>query len=78
MYIFVKKTASYFVTHGSSVHAVFLDASKAFDRVQHEIIWKTASNKGPNVFCAPTETLVQGANDANEMGQAFFWTVSCV
>ena len=28
---FFKQTASYFVTHGSSVHAVFLDASKAFD-----------------------------------------------
>ena len=26
----LKQTASYFVTHGSSVHAVFLDASKAF------------------------------------------------
>jgi len=25
----LKQTASYFVTHGSSVHAVFLDASKA-------------------------------------------------
>jgi len=35
MYILVKETASYFVTHGSSVHAVFLDASKAFDRVLH-------------------------------------------
>ena len=31
----LKQTASYFVTHGSSVHAVFLDASKAFDRVLH-------------------------------------------
>ena len=30
---FLKQTASYFVTHGSSVHAVVLDASKAFDRV---------------------------------------------
>ena len=31
----LKQTASYFVTYGSSVHAVFLDASKAFDRVLH-------------------------------------------
>ena len=31
----LKQTVSYFVTHGSSVHAVFLDASKAFDRVLH-------------------------------------------
>jgi len=31
----LKQTASYFVPHGSSVHAVFLDASKAFDRVLH-------------------------------------------
>ena len=35
MHIFLKQTASYFVTHPSSVHAVFLDASKAFDRVLH-------------------------------------------
>jgi len=27
----LKQTASYFVTHGLSVHAVFLDALKAFD-----------------------------------------------
>jgi len=31
----LKQTASYFVTHGSSVDAVLLDASKAFDRVLH-------------------------------------------
>jgi len=28
--------------------------------------------KGANVFCAPTETLVQRTNDANKVGQAFF------
>ena len=44
----------------------------------HEIIWETNSKKGDNVFCAPTETLVQRTNDANKMGQAFSWTVSCV
>jgi len=35
MYItfLLKQTASYFASHGSSVHAVFLDVSKAFDRV---------------------------------------------
>jgi len=31
----MKQTVSYFVTHGSPVHIVFLDASKAFDRVLH-------------------------------------------
>ena len=31
----LEQTASHFVTHGSSVHAVFLDASKAFNRVLH-------------------------------------------
>jgi len=31
----LKQTASYFVTHDSSVYAVFLDTSKAFDRVLH-------------------------------------------
>jgi len=35
MDIFLKQAASHFVNHGSSVHAVFLDASKAFDRVLH-------------------------------------------
>jgi len=29
----LKQTASYFVTHDSSVHAMFLDTSKAFNRV---------------------------------------------
>ena len=74
------QTASYFVTHGSSVHAVFLDASKAFDRVLHmKLFEKLIQRKVPiNVFCAPTETLVQRTNDANKVGQAFFLTVSCV
>jgi len=31
----LKQTASYFVNHGSSVHAIFLHASKAFDQVLH-------------------------------------------
>jgi len=31
----LKQTAFYFLTHGSSVHAVFLHASKAFDRILH-------------------------------------------
>jgi len=31
----LKQTASYFVKHGSSVRAVFLDGSKTFDRVLH-------------------------------------------
>jgi len=33
----LKQTASYFVTPGSSVHAVFLDASKAFDSIEYYI-----------------------------------------
>jgi len=28
------------------------------------------------VFCAATETLVQGTDDANKMWQAFIWTIS--
>ena len=43
----------------------------------HEIIWETNSKKGANVFCALTETLVQRTNDANKVGQAFFWS-SCL
>ena len=66
----LKQTASYFATHGSSVHAVFLDASKAFDRVLHMKL--VNSKKGANVFCVPTETLVQRTKDANKMWQAFF------
>ena len=68
----LNQTASYFVTHGSSVHAVFLDASKAFDRVLHMKLFEKFIHRKVPVFCAPTETLVQGTNDANEMGQEFF------
>jgi len=32
---------------------------------------KLVQRKVLNVFCAATETLVQGTNDANKMGQAF-------
>ena len=53
MYSFVeaKQTASYFVTHGSSVHVVFLDASKAFDRVLHmKLFEKLIQRKVPMCF----------------------------
>ena len=47
----LKQTASYFVTHGSSVHALFLDASKAFDRVQHmKLFEKLIQRKVPMCF----------------------------
>jgi len=39
--------------------------------IRHEIVWETNSKKGANVFCAAAETLVQGTNDAYEMGQIF-------
>ena len=47
----LKQTASHFVTHGSSVHAVFLDASKAFDRVLHmKLFEKLIQRKVPMCF----------------------------
>jgi len=48
-------TASYFVTHGSSVHAVFLDAtSKAFDWVLHmKLFEKPIQRKVPMCFVRP-------------------------
>ena len=47
----LKHTASYFVTHGSSVHAVFLDASKAFNRVLHmKLFMKLIQRKVPMCF----------------------------
>jgi len=47
----LKQTASYFVTNGSSVHAVFLDASKAFDRVLHmKLFEKLIQRKVPMCF----------------------------
>ena len=49
----LKQTASYFVTHGSSVHGVFLDASKAFDRALHiKLFQKLIQKKVPCVLCA--------------------------
>ena len=49
----LNQTASYFVTHGSSVHAVFLDASKAFDRVLHmKLFEKLIQRKVPMCLCA--------------------------
>jgi len=47
----LKQTASYFVTHGSSVHASLLDASKAFDRVLHmKLFEKVIQRKLPMCF----------------------------
>jgi len=47
----LKQTASYFVTHGSSVHAVFLDASKAFDQALHmKLFEKLIQRKVPMCF----------------------------
>jgi len=47
----LKQTASYFVSHGSSVHAVFLDASKAFDLVLHmKLFEKLIQRKVPMCF----------------------------
>jgi len=47
----LKQTASYIVTRGSSVHAVFLDASKAFDRVLHmKLFEKLIQRKVPMCF----------------------------
>ena len=47
----LKQTASYFVTHGSSAHVVFLDASKAFDRVLHmKLFEKLIQRKVPMCF----------------------------
>ena len=49
--LLLKQTASYFVTHGSSVHAVLLDASKAFDRVLHmKLFEKLIQRKVPMCF----------------------------
>jgi len=47
----LKQTASYFVTHGLSVHVVFSDASKAFDRVLHmKLFEKLIQRKVPMCF----------------------------
>ena len=47
----LKQTASYIVTHASSVHAVFLDASEAFDQVLHmKLFEKLIQRKAPMCF----------------------------
>jgi len=51
MHIFVE--ANCFVAHGSSVHAVFLDTSKAFDRVLHmKLFEKLIQKRCRCVLCA--------------------------
>ena len=47
----LKQTPSYFVTHGSTGHAVFLDALKALDRVLHmKLFAKLIQRKVPMCF----------------------------
>jgi len=47
----LKQTASYFETYGSSVHAVFLDTSKAFDReLRMKLFEKLIQRKVPMCF----------------------------
>jgi len=47
----LKQTASYLVTRNSSLHAVFLDASKTFDRVLHmKLFEKLIQRKVPMCF----------------------------
>ena len=47
----IQETASYFETHGSSVHAVFLDASEVFDRAPHiKLFEKLIQRKVPMCF----------------------------
>ena len=51
MYIFIEANSFIFVTHGSSVHAVFLDASKAFDWILHmKLFEKLIQIKVPTCF----------------------------
>jgi len=71
--VLLKQTASYFVivVHGSSVHAVFRCLENIRPSITQKIIWEINSEEGANVFCSATQTLVQGPNDANKMGQAF-------
>jgi len=73
MYILLKQTASYFVAHGSSVHAVFLDVSKAFNQVLHmKLFEKLIQRKMPMCFVRLLKHWYKEQNDANKMGQAFF------
>ena len=51
--LLLKQTASYFVAHGSSVHAVFLDASKAFDRVLHIKLFEKLIQKKVSMCFVP-------------------------
>jgi len=47
----LKQTASYLVNHASLVHAIFLDASKAFDQVLHmKLFEKLIQRKVPTCF----------------------------
>jgi len=41
----LKDVASHYISHGSKVYACLIDASKAFDRVRHDILFKLLTDR---------------------------------
>ena len=44
----LKDTVNHFITNGSSVYCCFIDASKAFDRLRHDLLFELLLQRNVN------------------------------
>ena len=74
----LKNTVSRYIHHGSTVFGCFLDTSKAFDLVNHDIL---SASSGQEIAPTPdpyVAIMVQESTNAGTMGSGSFGQVSCL
>ena len=76
MCIFIlKQTVSYYVNKDTPVFSAFLDASKAFDRTNHNLLLATLIKR--NVHSKSVVELVQATDHASKMGYQLLIPLYC-